>query len=317
MKITNSFKGKVKTYLVKRLGAFEYKHGWLRVPICPYCHRENKMGVNLSMNRTNCFRCGAHPSPSQMIMDVEGFETYGELVKYLNNGEFTELEFREEKIELAEKKPVYLPEGFINISQGTNQLAKSIHNYVKRRGFDVEHLSKYGVGYCDKGQLFGYLIIPFFYHGELRYYNARKVLGSGPRYSNPNKDITGLGKEFIIFNYDALGMYKSVYICEGAINALTMGERGIALMGKAYSRYQVNQIIKSPCERVIILLDSDAKKYAINLGLELVNFKKVKVVFMPEDKDCNDLGRSETLKLVYRTRYMQYNDLVKLKNTLQ
>ena len=317
MKITNSFKGKIKTYLVKRLGAFEYKHGWLRVPVCPYCHRENKMGVNLSMYRTNCFRCGEHPSPSQLIMDVEGLDTYGELMKYLNNGDFTELEFREERIELAERKPMYLPEGFLNINQGTSQLANSIKNYIKKRGFDVEVLSRNGIGYCNKGQLFGYLIIPFFYNGVLRYYNARKVLGNGPRYNNPNKDVTGLGKEFIIYNYDALAMYKSVYICEGAINALTMGERGIALMGKAYSRYQVNQIIKSPCERVIILLDSDAKQYAINLGLELVNFKKVKVVFMPEDKDVNDIGRSETLKLVYHTRYMQYKDLVKLKNELQ
>lgn len=317
MKITNSFKGKIKTYLVKRLGAFEYKHGWLRVPICPYCHRENKLGVHLSMFRTNCFRCGEHPSPTQLIMDIEGIETYGELVKYLNNGDFNELQFKEEKIELAEKKPVYLPEGFTNIYNGTSELSKSIQRYVINRGFNLDYLSKAGVGYCNKGQLYGYLIIPFFYNGELRYYNARRVMGTGPRYSNPNKDITGLGKEFIIFNYDALNLYRSVFICEGAINALTLGERGIALMGKAYSRYQVNQIIKSSCERVIILLDSDAKKYALNLGMELVNFKKVKVVFMPEDKDVNDLGRSETLKLVYQTRYMQYQDLVKLKNELK
>ena len=118
MKVTNEFKGKVKTYLVKRLGAFEYKHGWLRVPICPYCHRENKMGVNLSMWRTNCFRCCEHPSPTQMIMDIENLDNYGELIKLLNNGEFTELEFRDEKVELAEKKPVYIPDSFRNIIIG-------------------------------------------------------------------------------------------------------------------------------------------------------------------------------------------------------
>ena len=118
MKITNSFKGKIKTYLVKRLGAFEYKHGWLRVPICPYCHRENKMGVNLSLYRCNCFRCGEHPSPIQMVMDVEGIETYSEAFKFLNSGNFNELHFEDEKVELSEAKPVYLPEGFKNISFG-------------------------------------------------------------------------------------------------------------------------------------------------------------------------------------------------------
>ena len=316
MKVTNEFKGKVKTYLVKRLGGFDYRHGWLRLPTCPYCHRENKMGVNLSMWRTNCFRCGEHPSPTQMIMDIEGLDNYGELIKLLNNGEFTELEFRDEKVELSEKKPVYLPEGFKNINLGTSQLAKSMRNYIRKRGFNVKDLSNFGLGYCNKGPLFGYLIIPFFYEGALRYYNARKVMGNGPRYNNPSKDITGLGKEFLIFNYDAMSMYRSVFICEGAINALTLGDRGIALMGKAFSRYQVNQIIKSSCEHVIILLDPDAKEYAIKLALELVHFKKVKVVFLPEEKDVNDLGKSETLKLVYNTRYMQYKDLIELKNSL-
>lgn len=316
MKVTNEFKGKVKTYLVKRLGAFEYKHGWLRVPICPYCHRENKMGVNLSMWRTNCFRCGEHPSPTQMIMDIENLDNYGELIKLLNNGEFTELEFCDEKVELSEKKPVYLPEGFKNINLGTSQLAKSMRNYIRKRGFNVKVLSKFGIGYCNKGPLFGYIIIPFFYGGELRYYNARQVMGNGPRYNNPSKDLTGLGKEFLIFNYDALSMYRSVFICEGAINALTLGDRGIALMGKAFSRYQVNQIIKSPCKHIIILLDPDAKEYAIKLALELSPFKKVKVVFLPENEDVNSIGKSETLKLVYQTRYMQYKDLIKLKNSL-
>ena len=245
MRVTNQFKGKIKTYLVKRLGAFEYKHGWLRVPVCPYCHRENKMGVNLSLNRCNCFRCGEHPTPIQLIMDVEKFDTFHEVYKYLNNGEFNELAFNEEKVELAEPKPMYLPEGYTNISFGTSQLAKSMRGYCLKRGFHIELLSKCGIGYCTTGALLGYLIIPFYYRGQLRYYNARNVMGSGPRYNNPNKDITGVGKEFIIFNHDALFMYKTVYLCEGAINALTMGEKGIATMGKSVSRYQINEIIKS------------------------------------------------------------------------
>ena len=49
MKITNQFKSRLKTYFIKRLGAFEYRRGWMKLPVCPYCHRELKMGVNLSM----------------------------------------------------------------------------------------------------------------------------------------------------------------------------------------------------------------------------------------------------------------------------
>ena len=316
MKVTNQFKGKIKTYLVKRLGAFEYKHGWLRVPVCPYCHRENKMGVNLSLNRCNCFRCGEHPSPIQLIMDVEKFDTFHEVYKYLNNGDFNELTFTDEKVELAEPKPVYLPEGYTNISFGTSQLAKSMRGYCIKRGFHIELLSKCGIGYCTTGALLGYLIIPFYYRGQLRYYNARNVMGSGPRYNNPNKDITGVGKEFIIFNHDALFMYKTVYLCEGAINALTMGEKGIATMGKSVSRYQINEIIKAPVEHIIILLDHDAQDKAIDLAMKLVNFKKVKVILFPDDRDVNDLGKKSVMKMIYNTHYQNYQELVTLKNNL-
>lgn len=314
MKITNKFKAQLYNYFISRLGGYRYRRGWMRIPTCPYCGREEKLGVNLSMYRTNCFRCNAHPSPAQLIMDIEGFTEYHELINFLNNGQFDELQFKEEKIELAESKPMYLPEGFRNISLGNSQLAKSIRGYVKKRGFNIEDFSRYGIGYGTKGSTYGYLIIPFYYRGQLRYYNARNVIGKGPRYNNPDKDITGLGKQFIIFNHDALEMYRSVFICEGALNALTMGDRAIATMGKAISKYQINELLKAPCERFIILLDFDARDYAINLALKLVAYKKVKVVLFKDNRDVNDLGKKAVLKMVYKTRYQSYQDLIKLRN---
>lgn len=274
------------------------------------------MGINFSMWRTNCFRCGAHPSPIQMAMDIEGFTEYSELLKLLNNGEYTELTFKEDKVELSERKTIFLPEGFRNISEGKSQLARSMRSYIKKRGFTVEGLSKQGVGYCTEGKYFGYLIIPFTYQGNLRYYNARLVIGNGPRYNNPDKDVTGLGKEFLIYNHDALEMYNSCFICEGAINALTMGDRAIATMGKHVSRYQLNELIKAPCKRYIILLDHDAWQYALDLALKLVNYKKVKVIYFKDENDVNDLGRKKVLNLIYKSRYLSYQQIIKLKNEI-
>lgn len=317
MKITYEFKSKLYNYFVSRLGGYTYRRGWMKLPVCPFCHREHKMGINLSMYRTNCFRCNYHMNPAQLVMDVEGFDTYAELLKFLDNGNFTDKSFSEEKIELYDAKPVYLPDGFKLINQGTSQVARSIRSYMSSRGFTIEELSKHGIGYvATEGPFFGYLIIPYYYNGTLRYYNARNVIGQGPRYNNPNKDITGLGKEFIIFNQDALDMYSSIFICEGAINALTMGDRAIATMGKAVSRYQLNGLIKSPCQRYIILLDFDAQKYAIDLALKLILYKKVKVVFFEDSRDVNDLGKKAVLRKVYRTRYTTYQELIKLKNLL-
>ena len=111
-------------------------------------------------------------------------------------------------------------------------------------------------------------------------------------------------------------MYKTVYLCEGAINAETIGVRGIASGGKAISRYQINEIIKSPVEKIVILFDPDAKDKSIDLALKLVNFKKVKVVFLPEGEDVNSLGKATTMKYIYSVHYQDYSELLRIKNSL-
>lgn len=313
--LSNHIKSRLHRYFEIKIGAFDYRHGWLKSR-CPYCGKDLKFGINLSLNRCNCFRCGEHPSTIDLVMYLEHLDTYTEVIRVLEQEEFSGYTFKEEVLELKEKKPLYLPEGFKLLNQGASLLAKSARSYVKRRGFDPEELSKMGWGYGTKDKYFGYLIIPFHEKGELVYFNARLFIGNGPRYNNPDTTDSGLGKSFIIYNKDALEMYKAVFLCEGAINAQTMGEKGIASGGKAISRYQINEIIKSPVERIIILFDPDAKGDAIDLALKLVTYKKVKVVFLPEGKDCNDLGRKEVLKLVYRVHYQTYQELLTLKQQI-
>jgi DNA primase len=314
-RLTNEFKGKLHQYFVRKLGAYDYRNGWLKCN-CPFCGKEAKFGINLAMNRTNCFRCGEHPSAIQLAIQLENFTTYAELVEYLNKGDFSGYTYVEEAVELKSRKEVYLPEGFKSILLGDSLIAKAARKYVQKRGFDLNEVAMKGWGYVTKGKYMGYLIIPFHENGKLVYFNARLFIGSGPKYNNPETSDTGLGKSFIIYNKDALSMYRMVYLCEGALNAETMGERGIASGGKAVSRYQINEIIKSPVERIIILLDPDAKDKAIELALKLVNYKKVKVVFLPEGTDVNDIGKKKTLKLVYSTPYQDYNKLLTLKHNL-
>lgn len=315
-KLTNSFKSKLKGYFTFKIGAKDYRHGWMKSR-CPYCGREGKFGINLSMNRTNCFRCGEHPSPVQLVMYLEKVDTFHEVVKILDSSKYEGFIFKEEKIELKEKKEIYLPDGFKSILFGTSTLAKAARNYVIKRGFDIKKVAMSGWGYGTKGKYFGYLIIPFHERGELVYFNARLFMGNGPKYNNPDTSDTGLGKSFILYHKDALYMYKTVFLCEGAINAETIGERGIASGGKMISRYQINEIIKSPVEKVIILFDPDAKDRAIDLAFKLINFKKVKVVFLPDGEDVNSIGRVRTMKLIYSTHYQDYSELLKLKANLK
>ena len=96
-----------------------------------------------------------------------------------------------------------------------------------------------------------------------------------------------------------------------------MGENGIATGGKTVSRWQVNKFIKSQVEKFIILIDPDAKDKALDLAFKLVPFKKVKVVFLPDNEDVNSLGKQRTLEYVRETTYQTYQELLTIKSQLK
>lgn len=315
-KLTSIIKGQLHQYFILRIGAFDYRNGWMKCK-CPYCMADLKFGINLSLNRTNCFKCGEHPDPIKLVMYLEKVDDFGSVKRILNGGQFEGFTFKEEKVKLRERKEVYLPDGFKSILFGKSQLARSARCYVKHRGFDINKAAEMGWGYGTKDKYFGYLILPFIERGKLTYFNARLFLGVGPKYNNPENSDTGIGKSMIIYNKDALDMYDTVYLCEGLINAATMGARGISSSGKAVSSYQINLIIKSQVKRVVILLDPDAKDKALEVAFKLESQKKVKVVYLPEGMDCNDLGKKKVMEYVRQTPYHDYQALLKLKNNLK
>lgn len=315
-KLNRETQSKLRTYFMRRIGATIYRNGWLKSD-CPHCGKPFKFGINLSQNRTNCFVCGEKMSPIQLLMMLENFSTYKEATNYLNTEDLYDVTYKEESAELKTSSVSFeLPNHFIMFgSKDDSYIGKVANKKIKQRGFTIEQVRRLGWGYCNEGEYMGYLIIPFINDNQLVYFNARLLVGIGPRYNNPKNSVDEIGKSYIIYNKDALYLYDRVFLCEGAINAATMGEPGISSGGKDISKYQINMIINSPVKKVVIMYDSEwfAKLKAIEVALQLVPFKRVKVVFFPPGKDVNDIGRKESLKLARETKYMSYNDLVKLK----
>ena len=100
---------------------------------------------------------------------------------------------------------------------------------------------------------------------------------------------------------------------ESVLNAETLGNNACATGGKLVSSYQVDLLIKSPVEKLVLLLDPDGYLQAIKLALELSFYKRVKVCLLPNNMDVNSLGKRATMKTVYKTPYLPYNQLLKLK----
>lgn len=307
-----NLKTKIYHYFTTKWNLVYYRRGWLK-GTCPYCGKIDKFGVNLSLNRTNCFVCGNHPSPLYALMDLEGLENRGDVRNFLKD--YRDTGYIEPIIKPLKETNLQLPQGYKNLLFGKSLLARRARKYVESRGFNVKEKALKGWGYCNKGDHLGYIIIPFYVDDKLVYFNGRKYLGSGKKYRNPSVDESGLGKSFIWYNADSLGLYDEVSIVEGAINAETLGDQGIAAGGKKISNYQISMLLNSKVKKVNILLDPDALLDAARLAFKIVGHKKVRIVTWEyKDKDVNDLGQEKTLKYIKETKWMSYQDIIKFKN---
>ncbi len=309
--LNSNTKTKLYHYVTKRLGLRTYTRGWLKGN-CPNCGRQDKFGVNLGTNRTNCFRCGYHPAPIQLVMEIEGLEDFNAVKSFLRL--YDGAEYLEPAVERIEQVDTVLPEGFTSLRVGKSFVAKQARKYLENRGFDPDELAYQGWGYGTTGDYHGHIIIPFYMGGKLIYYNARRYIGAGPKYNNPSIDDFGIGKSLILYNMDCLAVYNTIYLVEGVMNSATLGDNAIATGGKKISGYQISMMLKSQAEEFILLLDPDAVVDAAIVGLKLINHKRVKLVILPGDNDVNDLGYDRTLKEVNKVDWMVYNELLRIKN---
>ena len=312
--ITKQLRNKLYGYLTKKLGMYDYTRGWLKGN-CPSCGKSDKFGIHLGMYRSNCFVCGYHERPLHVVAHIEDINISQVLVMLKA---FEGLEYIEPPVKELEQVTVELPLGFRLLGQGDDTVATAIRNYIKnKRGLDPSTLAHKGFGYCIDGPLFGYLIAPYYNNGKLVYYQGRRVLGSGAKFENPNVEDIGRGKTTLIYNQDALYYYEHVYAVESVFNAETVGDNGISFGGKKLSNWQISAIVSSPIERVTIILDPDAYREALELAMQLVQFKRVKVILLPDDQDVNSYGRHDTMLKVWRNRFLTYNDLLKLKHNAE
>jgi len=308
-------KGRIQSYFVTQHHAFEYRNGWLRVPTCPFCGHEEKLGVHLAKDRAHCFRCDYDKRLLQTIQDLEDLPSTQAVVKYLSTLDSSDYE--EPKYTPTLEIPIILPEGFRTLRIGNSFIAKQARNYVKSRGFDPLELSRKGVGYIEDeaSKYYGYLIVPFYRDKKIIYFQTRKFYGNGPKFNNPKYEDFGIGKNQVIYNGDALTRYKEINILESWTNAWTLGRNSISLNGKTLSPKQLTMLLKSPVELFNILLDHDAWAYSLELALALIDYKKVRVVWFEDHRDVNDLGRATTLELIDQSPVLtKFQQIIALKN---
>lgn len=304
---------KLYSYFTQRWGMWDYTRGWLKGD-CPICGKEKKFGIQIEENRAHCFSCDEHYTIFKYITEVENLKEYNDVYKIIKTYQSGDRAYTKASTDLpgVEKRALALPDEYRLLGLYNSRTAKLVEQNLKGRGFNINRLMRKGIGYCASGEYGGRIIIPYYEGGNLVYFNARKFIDVGEKFKNPTKNECGVGKSEVIYNIDALSLYERVWLFESTTNALTIGDNAIGTGGKSLSVWQKNKILQSQVKDIIIGLDDDAYKFGLKLAMELVNYKRVKVLRFPKDKDANNIGRKATIELHKQTNWQTYTQLYKL-----
>jgi DNA primase len=254
-------------------------------PVCDDDMNKHNLEINYINNVYKCWSCG----------DVEG--THGPLGKLFDkfgNKKQKKLYYilKPETAPIKEKKykKLKLPESFtlFKDSHKIYPIRRQAYNYLQSRGITDEMIEKYGIGFCDKGNHVGRIVVPSYdINGELNYYVARSWDSHTKfKYKNPEAE-----KDKIIFNEKLINWDNDVYLVEGVFDGFFL-DNSIPMLGKHMSEMLFDKVYNNAKGNVIIALDGDAWNNAIKLYHELNGgnlYEKIKIVKLPKDQDVCDL----------------------------
>lgn len=284
-----------------------------------------------------CWRCGRKGSPYGFVMQYEGvdFKEAAEILELygMEPGSFTKEEresglSEEEILYLRIKKmgevecikteeltPPPLPNGYKRIIDSLDdpEVKPFIHYLINVRGLTLDDIITHNIGYITRGvtqtpsgskvDLSNHVVfLTHGFKGEYLYWNTRSI--EPDPYA---KSINGFSKQGeysknnILFNLNRAIQTPYIVIVEGVIDALTIGNSGVAALGKMLTSAQID-LLKTyvPKDKpIFIMLDKDARDEAIKLAKKLkVNHKQVFIVDNPVDRDPNDMGTYESWQTI-------------------
>jgi DNA primase len=264
-------------------------------PVCDDDRNKHNLEVNYIDNVYKCWSCGDSEGthgPLGRIFDKYGNKKHKKLYNVLKPETVVKRE--------RPKKTLKLPDSFtlFKDSSPVYPVRRQAMNYLKSRGITDEMIERYGIGFCDKGDHSGRIVVPSYNkNGELNYYIARSWNPmSKAKYKNPEAE-----KDKIIFWENLIDWNKDIFLVEGAFDGLFL-ENSIPMLGKHMSELLFETLYMKAKGNITICLDSDAWENAVKLYHELNGgemWGRIKLIKLPDDKDIADL-RGEIKDEYYR-----------------
>jgi ribosomal protein L37AE/L43A len=289
---------------------------------CPFCHH-HKMKMEVCLDEPHNWHC--------WVCNAKGRGIYW-LLKRMNVGQdvLTKVEnifgsatpkhslsvFDAKILSLTKKQESTESSEMLSLMPEFKSLAENdgsreynlAINYAKKRKITMCDIIKHNVGYCAKGPFSNRLVFPSYdKHNNLNFYSCRSYYDDGYKYKNSefSKDIVGF-ENLVDFDFP-------IYLCEGALDAISLKRNAIPLFGKSMSKKLKQAIIQSNCPEVNIVLDDDALDSAIKIAEYIRSIgKEVKIVKL-EGKDPNVLGFAKTMEQIKKTDLLDFSSMIRLK----
>ena len=243
--------------------------------VCPFSHhRKPKLAVNLSTQRwqswidTNAKGRSIFALFKRLQVPSNYFDELSRIVKLPKSSQTQE----------TKEEYVSLPYEYKRLTETHTDFsyAKAM-KYLKNRGIESYDIERYDIGYCDKGDYAGRIIVPSYdVDNKLNYFLARDFTGNAYlKYKNPP-----VSKDVVVFE-NQIDFSEPLILCEGVFDAMAIRRNAIALLGKNIPNKLKMRLIQHGVKEVSIVLDNDAFKNALYLSESLMNDNiKVRLVRM-------------------------------------
>ncbi len=314
--------------------------------VCPFCsdHKE-RLFVNVDRQVFICHNCETSGSAITLISMLEGISWKEALEQYrtvegydkplpasLEQEVYSRL-LAQGAEELTGNKYVYpLPEEFILLEDAKGPKGRQAQKYMISRGVTPKMWEKYYIGYCAEGVYADRVIMPDFEDNELIYWQARSFLPAPKlpilkkmfrKALNPHltkeqvaEGIKAVDKSEVISNIDFILQEGMAVLCEGKMDAYTIGDFGGCLHGKVMSDAQFIKLVsnRKKIGTVAVMLDGDAVKNALVVADRLYkHFEEVLMCILPKDADPNSLGREGVLKYLQEAEHYSPSFAIKCR----
>jgi hypothetical protein len=289
---------------------------------CPFCnHRKRKLELCLDEPYFwHCWTCDTKGkgfysllkklhAPKSMFEELEVIA--GSQRDFSKNLNFDKplISFDEPK-EVKYEGDLQLPEEFSSLTfdDGSRDYKVAMTYAINRKisGCDIV---KYNIGYCAGGCYRDRLVFPSYdKDNRLNFFSARSYYDDTPlKYLNSqvSKDIIGF-ENMVDFDYP-------IYLCEGALDAISLKRNAVPLFGKTLSNRLKTAIIENKCPEVNIVLDDDALPAALRIADFVASVGRVSKLIRLHGKDPNVLGFEKTRMEVRDTGKLDFAQQVGLR----